>query len=308
MPSFKWVDEETRRFKPEIATLLDLPHDVQALLPSLDLFSGTRQCFPELPQNGLRKVIQAPLVVRSPNTQSSVYTPEGRSAFLSTLGVPIHLHDPCKTKILVVSFGGQTFKLPRTPSRTNILNASTGDLVDTGNKIQDSGVPIKDGLSLSARCNSSYGRDETTYSPPSPGLATPGHTWIPGAPPTCEAPVSPSSPQHTCPLPVHESPTASPSPNSEGVKSSSEFYCIPQLLPDSSWIAIIGGVSKEQWGSIGEGEDLPEGLYLAQNGVYMPDLSAVGDVLLGKLVSQLSRYFKTNNHRLSRGMELYQSV
>jgi hypothetical protein len=61
----------------------------------------------------------------------------------------------------------------------------------------------------------------------------------------------------------------------------------PRLLPDSSWIAIVCGVSKQQWND-NDGEDpesgLPEGFFVAPVDVYMPDLTAAGDVLLGKLV------------------------
>jgi hypothetical protein len=61
------------------------------------------------------------------------------------------------------------------------------------------------------------------------------------------------------------------------------FYAedLPQLLPDSSWIAIVCGVSKEQWTE----SELPDGFYVAPKDVYMPDLTALADVLLGKLVS-----------------------
>ena len=47
------------------------------------------------------------------------------------------------------------------------------------------------------------------------------------------------------------------------------------------------GVSKEQWNT-GDGDDddgLPDRFYVAPKDVYMPDLTAVADVLLGKLVS-----------------------
>ncbi|KAJ3778064.1 hypothetical protein FB446DRAFT_699449 [Lentinula raphanica] len=54
----------------------------------------------------------------------------------------------------------------------------------------------------------------------------------------------------------------------------------PQLLPDSSWIAIICGASDEQRSDI---STLPENFYLAPKDVYMPDLTAIADVLLGKL-------------------------
>ncbi|KAL0954905.1 hypothetical protein HGRIS_003837 [Hohenbuehelia grisea] len=60
----------------------------------------------------------------------------------------------------------------------------------------------------------------------------------------------------------------------------------PLLLPDDSWIAVVCGVSKEQWNAAqadGEGGDLPEGFYVAPRDIYMPDLTAAGDVLLGKL-------------------------
>jgi L-arabinokinase len=52
-----------------------------------------------------------------------------------------------------------------------------------------------------------------------------------------------------------------------------------RLLPDSSWIAIVCGVSK--WGA---DEKPPDRFFVAPKYVYMPDLTAVADVLLGKLV------------------------
>jgi len=57
------------------------------------------------------------------------------------------------------------------------------------------------------------------------------------------------------------------------------------LLPDETWIAIVCGVSKEQWNTGDEdGDDgLPAGFYVAPKDVYMPDLTAIADVLLGKL-------------------------
>lgn len=60
------------------------------------------------------------------------------------------------------------------------------------------------------------------------------------------------------------------------------------LLPDENWIAVICGVSKEQWNEENEEGGLPEGFYVAPRDVYMPDLIAVGDVVLGKLVSRLN--------------------
>ena len=56
-----------------------------------------------------------------------------------------------------------------------------------------------------------------------------------------------------------------------------------KLFPDESWIAIVCGVSKD-WAKE-DGEELPENFFVAPKDVYMPDLTAVADVLLGKLVS-----------------------
>ena len=56
----------------------------------------------------------------------------------------------------------------------------------------------------------------------------------------------------------------------------------PCLLPDETWIAVVCGVSKE-WGKE-NGEELPPGFYVAPRDIYMPDLTAAADVLLGKLV------------------------
>ncbi|EEB99233.1 hypothetical protein MPER_01127, partial [Moniliophthora perniciosa FA553] len=59
------------------------------------------------------------------------------------------------------------------------------------------------------------------------------------------------------------------------------------LLPDDSWIAIVCGVSKEQWERQqqldGDDGGLPENFFVAPRDVYMPDLTAIADVLLGKL-------------------------
>ena len=66
-----------------------------------------------------------------------------------------------------------------------------------------------------------------------------------------------------------------------------------RLLPDDSWIAVVCGVSRAQWSGESDGgreraggeDELPPNFFVAPQDVYMPDLTAVGDVLLGKLVS-----------------------
>lgn len=71
-----------------------------------------------------------------------------------------------------------------------------------------------------------------------------------------------------------------PSGFADALFTDAELMEIPRLLPEG-WIAVVCGASKEQ------GEDakqLPEGFYIAPKDVYMPDLIAAADVLLGKLV------------------------
>ena len=66
-----------------------------------------------------------------------------------------------------------------------------------------------------------------------------------------------------------------------------------QMLPDTSWIAIVCGASKSSAPNEGEKDtdnDMPERFFTAPRDVYMPDLTAVADVLLGKLVSLVSMY------------------
>ncbi|KAF8199665.1 hypothetical protein BJ912DRAFT_949874 [Pholiota molesta] len=180
-----------------------------------------------------RRVVQAPLL-------SSVYTPEGRARLLSSIGIPPALHDPAKTKILVVSFGGQVFRRP--------------------------------GSSRASR-NSSH-EDITSLMNPHPRA----HDYLASKPL-----LSPSASIQPSTLIVPQIHTIPPTP--AGAFEFDEIEDVPQLLPDASWIAIVCGVSKAQWSSQRDGQDseLPAGFFVAPRDVYMPDLTAVGDVLLGKL-------------------------
>ncbi|KAF9648007.1 hypothetical protein BDM02DRAFT_3169160 [Thelephora ganbajun] len=112
LPSPGWVDVTTHSFSPEIVDHLLEDPSSRALHPSIPfpLVSQDQAKIPAPP----RSIIQSSLLVRPPNP--SVYTPEGRSRFLSSIGVPKSAHDPDETKILIVSFGGQIFHTPRSRS------------------------------------------------------------------------------------------------------------------------------------------------------------------------------------------------
>lgn len=116
------------------------------------------------------------------------------------------------------------------------------------------------------------------FTPPTPGTEQPV-PLAPGAfievnPPEKEKQLL--SVSFSLPTPEDSHPGSPTSPTTEDpIHESSELE--PQLLPDG-WIAVVCGVSKN-WGE----EDLPEGFYVAPKDVYMPDVTAMGDVLLGKL-------------------------
>ncbi|KAJ7592874.1 hypothetical protein C8J56DRAFT_780240 [Mycena floridula] len=269
LPAPAWIDSHNNTFRTDIVERLFHPGTPQDLLPPVP--------FPNL-KHIPRQVIAAPLIVRSPTP--SVYQEDGRSRLLSSIGIPVQFHDTSRTKILIVSFGGQVFRKPttrsgsRTPVKRNSreLNpVSSGGLFKLTNTLQGSGsLPDlkKDRVFLDISTRS---RANTV----APRLATASHIWIPGAPPVVKRLGSPT----TSPI-VPKFTTTPPTPDEAAMAA--YFDEEPRLLPDSSWIAIVCGVSKEQWNSE-DNSELPEGFFVAPRDVYMPDLTAAGDVLLGKL-------------------------
>jgi hypothetical protein len=284
LPATQWIDPISRSFKPEIIThLFRNPHEYTPY-PSISFLPSDYGALPIVKPKP-RSARQAPLLVRPPS--DDIYTVDGRSRFLSSIGIPVDLHDPVTTKILIVSFGGQVFYRPSrsgTPSRP----ASPLPLPQHEHQLQLNNFSrdLSQELSLLSRKNSLEG----------PGLVfSPSHIFVPGAPAPAAVP-SPSLPTFT---------TIPPTPTfSDNAFSHSDAFTEPEnvdvrslMLPDTSWIAVVCGVSdSREWqtkrrdaGATGaisgeENDDLPEGFYIAPRDVYMPDLMAVGDVLLGKLV------------------------
>ena len=312
LPSFKWVDVTSQRMWPDIIDDLTASQDGCELHPCV-AFSAAAQR-----KNVKRSVVQAPLLVRPPSSTLSVYTKEGRSKFLSSIGVPITLHDSGQTNVLVVSFGGQVFRKPNSGSRMPSKPIGCERILDMDIEHKPHSHPLnntrsshaklkhKNGLGFDDITNQVFTNTNLTFVNsdlhiPSPTkklsdeflvhpviptrLATPCHIWIPGAPPASK-PLATSSIQS----PTVDIPTVCTTPVTPEISCFTAEDLdsdVPRLLPDSSWIAIVCGVSKEPWASESQDKDsvLPEGFYVAPRDVYMPDLTAIGDVLLGKLVS-----------------------
>lgn len=347
LPSPDWIDWREGNFKNGIIEHLkklssieqDVDHDLH---PAISFPSNRPKAIP-------RKIMQAPLLVRSPTGSSipacdsvsspeSPFAPAGRSALLSSIGIPSHLHDPERTKILVVSFGGQVFRRvgSRAGSRSGrgspMLNASRNgsiplnlddlDLSHYTKRPSPTKLDMPSPVSPSSLASSASSSEIHTpvrpnlspdevmvVMPTSPRLATNSHIFIPGAPPASK--FSYNTPRDLFETkPILFLPTEIPREDSLATEPELDISCmipglssyvefVPDddiveevdepcgLLPDDTWIAIVCGVTKEQWnavdGDVGEG--LPDGFYIAPKDVYMPDLTAVADVLLGKLVS-----------------------
>lgn len=152
-----------------------------------------------------------------------------------------------------------------------------------------------------------------------PQQTSAAHLWLAGALPAAEIRVSPVLPAKDGPGAVSSSPDAlCIELTNENSGGSSDFHTCsdgnfghheqgtpvlsdvesdvldssPQILPDSSWIAIVCGASTSQKKPTGNDQDdqLPENFFVAPRDIYMPDLMAIADVLLGKLVSYLYFY------------------
>ncbi|KAG6900693.1 hypothetical protein C0993_005005 [Termitomyces sp. T159_Od127] len=268
LPAPGWVDASANSFHKSIVESLSQTPPLCALHPSVPFQSSIHS---PSKLNTPRSVIPAPLLVRPPTSAPSPYSDEGRSRLLSSIGVPLELHDPVRTKILIVSFGGQVFRAPsRTPSR-NHSRSNTPSPSLTAPSSPYSEVPPSPTIAIPPR------------------LATPSHIWIPGAPPTSRPPAS-AAPSGSY-FDVPEVTTMPPTPNSLQTSFDVTPPCFEEedspfdarLLPDESWIAIVCGTSKEKWSEDDKAAGLPDGFYVAPRDVYMPDLTAVGDVLLGKL-------------------------
>jgi len=289
LPSSEWVDVTRNRFLPEIVDHLLQPVETYSLHQPVPYPTN----FNPLGAIARRFIISAPLFVRPPSS-SAIYSSEGRSQLLASVGVPEHLHH---SKILVVSFGGQFFRCPSRPGSRSQSPSATPSQSGRSSPMQPGGSTLSssDCILACGRCTvglrSQAGKlkllDSSKFGEVNSHLVTsPLHIRIPGAPPalrvTPPTPRSQASAQFTYP-PIHDNVAASTlctSCTADGVDEE------PRLLPDTSWIAIICGASKEQWIRQLEEEelDLPEQFFIAPRDVYMPDLTAVGDVLLGKLV------------------------
>ncbi|KAF7289592.1 hypothetical protein HMN09_01321200 [Mycena chlorophos] len=287
LPSPDWVDPTTNRFRPDVMTSLERT----VLLPSIPYPTHVHHLKPP------REVIPVPLLVRPTSCES--FSPPGRAKFLEAIGVPASRFDPTKTKVLVVSFGGQIFRRPGSATPTPSHSRRTSrDLSahPSGPGVNEQLVAhLSSKLDLEAT-HSRLGHlrvPESLSEASTQGIATPSHLWIPGAPPASKPPTSPVSPRASGSTLQSFPITTTGASDTDSVSvyvdcqdvddesAADDLEDVVRLLPGANWVAIVCGVSKEQWNA--ENEELPDGFYVAPRDVYMPDLTAVGDVLLGKL-------------------------
>lgn len=317
LPSPQWVDLENRSFCQDVIThLANSPstYDTHPHVPFPPEF--TMKAPP-------RSVLQAPLLVRSPDP--SIYTAEGRRRLLDSIGVLSKYQHNKDTKILLVSFGGQIFHRPSsrphsrssssvtTPALTSPVNSQPGIEITGANTgpthhRHHDRTPLSPEFQVEALSQALQSALTNPSSPlprqsPQPeGSCTlsrvsskraahprPSQLLIAGAPPVAitnspSLPTAPSFKAITTPpsplVPQIANGGAAFVPTNKGIGIEIE-ESIPLMVPDDSWIAIVCGVSKD-WGKE-NGEELPENFFLAPKDIYMPDLTALADVLLGKL-------------------------
>ncbi|KAG1819919.1 hypothetical protein EV424DRAFT_1539719 [Suillus variegatus] len=267
LPAPPWTDQGSNTLLDEIVSHLVQKPDTHLLHPSIPFADS----HPKKPL--ARSIIQAPLLVRGISKgPDTVYSPIGRSRFLSSLGVPGHLHNPNETKILIVSFGGQVFQRPTSSRSSSTGNSSPGYRTPPTGLQQITDSPQMSKIPL---CSDALSKTDTSH-------------CCHSAPPVIKPERSPTFDKLCAMLTKTESCLKNDVTRSYFDTSVSDImldHAVSDfdagLLPDSSWIAIVCGVSK--WGQDGADEQPPDRFFVAPKYVYMPDLTAVADVLLGKL-------------------------
>lgn len=272
LPAPPWTDQGSNTLLNEIVAHLVQKPSTHVLHSSIPFANS----HPKKPFS--RSIIQAPLLVRGiTKGLDTVYSPIGRSRFLSSLGVPEHLHNPDETKILIVSFGGQVFRKP-TSSRGSSSGHST-----PGYKTRQ--------IDLPAELRQIPDSPRTSKIPPCSAfgkLDMPCHCHNPSI---IKPELSSTFDNLSAMLTKTEScfknnvtrsylDTLVPSVSHKILDDAVDNFDT-RLLPDPSWIAIVCGVSR--WGQDEADEKPPDRFFVAPKYVYMPDLTAVADVLLGKL-------------------------
>lgn len=141
MPAEKWTNLEAHSFRQNIMDLL--ARDTS----SIPACTCEAQSTPNGQQNSRRrrrKVIETPLIARP--VANDVYTTQKRQATLSSLGIPSHQHDAETTKILVVSFGGQSIPKPSSSRPMTPVPGSRNGSISLENGVQLKSLNDLDGL------------------------------------------------------------------------------------------------------------------------------------------------------------------
>lgn len=235
-----------------------------------------------------------------------MYTEDGRKHLLDSIGVPSHRQNDPDTKVLIVSFGGQTFHKPPSHSRTHSRSASHSCTPEhpvlgpskLANVVQpqpivsdvkrvEAGDMIIGAEALANALHSTFQtpRRNNSLRTRSSQSGSQSLLLIPGAP-IASVPNSPMTASiPSFPTIVPPTPKLEESNEDLFAHSVEEEYqdeVFGTLLPNESWIAVVCGVPKD-W-AMEDGEALPDNFFVAPKDIYMPDLTAVADVLLGKLV------------------------
>ena len=285
LPASLWTNLEAHSFRPDIMKLLGRDTASVPCMGPEHLTPGSRK--------RKRRVVDVPLITRSVSVD--VYTQAARSKILFSLGVPEQMHDPKSTKILIVSFGGQSIPRPAsrppTPSKTpsptspasNPINTASGSrsLPDAPFKHFDTGLQKSHQKNGALSPPVAVDHGGTSSAPVMRRLMTQDHIYLPGAPPALHQ----GDRRRVSSLNSKHSEKAGADKHLSLLKRAANLtldtnlVSADTLLP-KGWIAIVCGLSSKDLE-----EDLPDNFFAAPRDIYVPDLTAMCDVLLGKLVS-----------------------
>ncbi|KAF8525936.1 hypothetical protein BU17DRAFT_83440 [Hysterangium stoloniferum] len=288
LPAEGWINSSSNRFQSNVEHLLQ-QYPMLEIYPSLTSPITTSGSSLNVHHKKLlREVKMAPLLVRP--LSPDVTRLSRRIALLTTIGIPEEVCNDADTRILVVSFGGQTIGRPRGRHGSCAKPPCAAPLNNTNN-IQHHAANYRilrreTRESCHANTEQNVGQQHESV----PSLKT-ANTCVPEVNvPAYNLSSSGNLISSPVPSACHSLAEENFAMDDENIAPNSSFEIFPKLvddcdrspLPSPSWIAIVCGVPAN-W-SVSETEDgLPSRFYIAPQDVYMPDLTAVADVVLGKL-------------------------
>lgn len=277
LPAPLWTDLKSHSFNGRIMDLLARDPSLIPCNGETSHTNGTSNG-----AKGKRRVVDTPLITRP--VSKDVYSQEARHKLLNSLDIPEEKHD---AKILVVSFGGQSIPHPASRPPSPLAERDIAHHPTASNKVHQLNGALSPPPSAASNGTQAASMQR---------VITQNHMYLPGAPPALHQ-IDPSTSKRQSALSPRSVDPASSRKNHRRRISielqptfstetspvlDTEFDMDESNLLPPGWIAVVCGLSSKN-----PQEELPPDFYAAPRDIYVPDLTAICDVLLGKLVSTM---------------------